>query len=446
MKRFTHGGVHPPENKLTQGVGVSVMELPTKVVIPLVQHIGAPAKCLVKKGDMVVVGQLIGEATGFVSANIHASIAGKVTSVEAVKNGQGVAIPSVTIVRGAEDEDVWSEEIIRDTTLIESCELEPKEIFERIKMAGIVGMGGAQFPTHVKLSIPDGKSADTLVVNGAECEPYLTSDHQSMLSRGEELLTGVKILMRLLGVKKARIGVENNKRNAIKSLRKLNDKRTGIKVESLKVMYPQGGEKQLIEAVTGRQVPPPPALPIDVGVVVVNVATVLAIYDAVQRRKPLFERVVTVSGKSVAEGRNLLARMGTSTEEMIAAVGGLPEDTGKVIGGGPMMGRVIVNLDAPITKGTSGITIISEEESLRPAEYPCFKCGKCVEACPMALEPYLLKKLGERRLLDQLEQNHIVDCIECGCCQFTCPAKVPLLDHVRLAKQRTMAMIRSRKS
>ncbi len=446
MKKFTQGGAHPPENKLTRGVAVSTLELPTKVVIPLNQHIGAPAKCIVKKGDMLVVGQLIAEATGFVSANIHASIAGKVTSVDAVLNGQGVMCPSVTIERQADDEDVWSEEIIRDTALIAECDLEPAQIMERIKAAGIVGLGGAQFPTHVKLSIPDGKRADTLVINGAECEPYLCSDHQSMLGRGEELLVGVKILMRLLGVDRARIGIENNKRDAIKKLRKLNDKKTGVKVESLRVMYPQGGEKQLIEAVTGRQVPPPPALPIDAGVVVVNVATVLAVYDAVQRRKPLFERVVTVSGKSVDKGLNLLARMGTPTSVLLDAVGGLPADTGKVIGGGPMMGRTITNLEAPITKGTSGVTIISVEESQRPAEYPCFKCGKCVEACPMSLEPYLLKKLGERRLIDRLEQNNIIDCIECGCCQFTCPAKVPLLDNVRLAKQRTMAAIRSRNS
>ncbi len=445
MKRFTIGGAHPHENKLTREVKVSVMELPTKVVLPLNQHIGAPAKCVVKKGDRVVVGQLIAEAGGFVSANIHASIAGEVTSIDPIINGQGVSTPAVTIVRKAEDEDVWSEEIIRDDALIEECELSGEQIMERIKSAGIVGMGGAQFPTHVKLSIPEGKRADTLVINGAECEPYLTSDHQLLKGRGKELLVGVQILMKLLGVDKARIGIENNKRDAITALRKMNNKsKTGIKVESLKVAYPQGGEKQLIEAVTKRQVPPPPALPIDVGVVVVNVATVLAIYEAVQRRKPLFERVVTVSGKSVAEGRNMLARLGTSINEMVAAVGGLPEDTGKVIGGGPMMGRTIINLDSPITKGSSGITILSMHDSIRPAEYPCFKCGKCVEACPMSLEPYLLKKLGERRLYDRLEQNNIVDCIECGCCQFTCPAKVPLLDHVRLAKQRTISYIRNK--
>ncbi|MFI3259416.1 MAG: electron transport complex subunit RsxC [Rikenellaceae bacterium] len=444
MKRFSIGGVHPPENKLAQGSATTVMALPKKVYIPLSQHIGAPATAIVAKGDMVVTGQMIGEATGFMSANIHSSVTGKVISVGPEKNAQGLVTPTVVIERSAEGEEIWAEGIDTSKDLISECTLEPAEILARIKAAGIVGMGGATFPTHVKLSIPPQKKATALVVNGAECEPYLTSDHRSMLERGEEMLVGVTIVMKAIGVSNAYVGIENNKRDAIAQLTKLATKYRGVEIVPLRVQYPQGGEKQLIEAILGREVPPPPALPIDVGAVVVNISTAIAIYEAVQKCKPLIERVVTVSGKSVKQPLNLLTRMGTPSSELFEAVGGLPEDTGKVVGGGPMMGRAMINLDSPVTKGSSGITIFTLAESVRPEPSPCVKCGKCVAACPMSLEPYLLSKLMKRGAMDQLEEHFVTDCIECGSCQFTCPSSLPLLDYIRLGKQRVMGIIRAR--
>ncbi len=444
MKSFSKGGVHPAENKLSQGVEISTMELPTKVYIPLSQHIGAPAKAIVAKGDEVLTGALIAEATGFMSANIHSPITGKVTSVVPMANAQGLMTPMIVIERKADDEEKWVEGVDLSKELVKECKLEPQQIIEKIKAAGIVGMGGATFPTHVKLSIPPTKKAEILIINGVECEPYLTSDHRTMLSRGAELMVGVDIVMRAIGVDKAVIGVENNKPDAIKELKQLSRKYIGIDVQPLKVKYPQGGEKQLIEAVTGREVPPPPALPIDVGAVVVNVSTAIAIYDAVQKNIPLIERVVTVSGKSVKNPVNLLSRFGVPTSALLEAAGGLPEDTTKVIGGGPMMGRAMVNLDSPVTKGSSGITILGAADGVRGVVTPCIKCGKCVVACPMSLEPYLLSKLMQRGSMDLLESGNVTDCIECGSCQFTCPAQLPLLDYIRLGKQRVMGIIRAR--
>ncbi|MFI3290157.1 MAG: electron transport complex subunit RsxC [Rikenellaceae bacterium] len=444
MKSFSLGGIHPPENKLSHSVAITTANLPLKVNIPLAQHIGAPATAIVAKGDKVVTGQLIAQATGFMSANIHSSITGTVKAVAPQPNAQGLMTQMITIERAADDAEEWAEGIDLSPELVKECTLEPAAIIEKIKAGGIVGMGGATFPTQVKLSIPPTKKADVLVINGVECEPYLTSDHRAMLQRTEEIVVGVSIVMRAIGVKKAYIGIENNKRDAIELMQKVAANYKGIEVTPLKVKYPQGGEKQLIEAVTGRQVPPPPALPIDVGAVVVNVFTALAIYEAVQKNKPVVERVVTVSGKSVKNPINVMTRFGVATEEVIALAGGLPEDTMKVIGGGPMMGRAYVNLAAPITKGSSGITIINSKEGRRAAESACIKCGKCVAACPMALEPYLLSKLMKRSAMDTLEAHNVTDCIECGSCQFTCPAQLPLLDYIRLGKQRVMGIIRAR--
>ncbi len=442
MKRFSIGGVHPPENKLGRGVSIEKMELPKRAYIPLSQHIGAPATAIVAKGDMVVTGQLIGEATGFMSANIHSSVTGKVFSVGVEKNGQGLAVPTIVIDRA--DEEVWAEGIDTTPEVKRECDLDSATILARIKAAGIVGMGGATFPTQVKLSIPPQKKAESLIINGAECEPYLTSDHRTMLERGEELMVGVSILRRALGVERAYIGIESNKPDAIENLTTLSSSFEGIEVVPLKVQYPQGGEKQLIEAITGREVPPPPGLPIDVGAVVVNVSTAVAVYEAVQKSKPLIERVVTVSGKSSKSPINMVVRFGTPISALLEKIGGLPDDTGKVINGGPMMGRAMVNLDSPVTKGCSGITIIGGDEAQRQVESPCLKCGKCVSACPMSLEPYLLSKLMKRGAMEQLEERNVTDCIECGSCQFTCPAKLPLLDYIRLGKQRVMGIIRAR--
>ncbi len=442
MRSFPIGGIHPSDNKKwSRGSAIEPMDLPDVVNIPLSQHIGAPAVAKVAKGDKVLVGQLIAEAGGFMSANIHAPVSGTVTAVDAQPNGQGLRQPMITIKR---EGDEWMPEIDRSETLVEKCDLSPKEIIDKIKAAGIVGMGGATFPTHVKLMIPDGKKAEALIINGVECEPFLTSDYRTMLERGERLIAGTRILMKAVGVEKAFIGVENNKPDAIAHLRSLLGSDSGISVVALKTRYPQGGEKQLIAAVTGRQVPPPPALPIDVGAVVCNASTAVAVYEAVQKNKPLIERVVTVTGKSLKEPKNLLTRMGTPVESLIAKCGGLPEGDVRVLNGGPMMGRALVNLAMPVMKGCSGIVVMSGKEVLRGEESACIKCAKCVSACPMGLEPYLISKLTRKRAWDDAERNDITSCIECGCCQFTCPANIPLLDHIRLGKQTVMGIIRAR--
>ncbi len=441
MKTFPMGGVHPSENKLSRAKAIEVLPLPEVVQIPLAQHIGAPATAKVAKGDKVLTGQLIAEATGFMSANIHAPISGTVQSVDLQPNGQGVRQMMITIKR---EGDEWVDTIDRSTELKKECALAPQEIIAKIKEAGIVGMGGATFPTQVKLSVPPGKKAECLIINGVECEPYLTSDHRTMLEHGEELLVGVTILMKAIGVSKAYIGIENNKPDAIAHLQQLAAAYPGVEVTPLKVRYPQGGEKQLIAAVTGRQVPPPPALPIDVGAVVCNASTTYAVYRAVQKNMPLIERVVTITGKGLKEPKNLLTRMGTPISTLIEAAGGLPESAGKVINGGPMMGRAMVNLASPVTKGCSGITVMCGEEAERKRAGQCMKCAKCVAACPMGLEPYLLSKLSQKKKWDEIEAQMITSCIECGCCQSTCPAYLPLLDWVRLGKQTVMGIIRAR--
>ena len=443
MKTFPVGGVHPSDNKQwSNAKAIEVLELPDVVNIPLGQHIGAPATAKVAKGDKVLTGQLIAEATGFMSANIHSPISGTVTAVDMQPNGQGLRQMMITIKR---EGDEWMPEIDRSKDIKRECELDSQAIISKIKDAGIVGMGGATFPTHVKLSIPNGCKAEYLIIYGVECEPYLTSDHRNMLERGEELLIGVEILKKALNVEHAVVGVENNKPDAIENLNKIiASGKFDIKVEPLKVQYPQGGEKQLIAAVTGREVPPPPGLPIHVGAVVCNASTALAVYEAVQKNKPLIERVVTITGKDLQSPRNLLTRMGTPISKLIEMAGGLPEGDVKVVNGGPMMGRAMVNLDSAVTKGCSGVTVYAGVDAHRVSPSPCIKCAKCVAACPMSLEPYLISKLAKKQMWERLEQENIVDCIECGCCQFTCPAGLPLLDYVRYGKQTVMGIIRSR--
>ncbi|MBQ7297432.1 MAG: electron transport complex subunit RsxC [Alistipes sp.] len=441
MKTFPMGGVHPQENKLSRAKAIEVLPLPEVVQIPLGQHIGAPATAIVAKGDKVLTGQKIAEATGFMSANIHSPISGTVESVDMQLNGQGLRQMMITIKR---EGDEWVETIDRSTEIKRACDLDGAAIITKIKEAGIVGMGGATFPTHVKLSVPPGKKAECLIINGVECEPYLTSDHRTMLERGEEMLIGVEILMKAIAVDKAYVGIENNKPDAIAHLTKLAEQFKGIEIVPLKVMYPQGGEKQLIAAITGRQVPPPPALPIDVGAVVCNASTTYAVYRAVQKNMPLIERVVTVTGKQMKEPKNLLTRMGTPIQSLLEAAGGLSEEAGKVINGGPMMGRAMVNLASPVTKGCSGITVMYGADAERKEAGQCMKCAKCVSACPMGLEPYWLAKMAKKQGWEALEEQMITSCIECGCCQSSCPAYLPLLDWVRLGKQTVMGLIRAR--
>ena len=442
MRTFPIGGVHPSDNKeWSKASAIEAMELPDVVNIPLAQHIGAPAVAKVAKGDKVKVGELIAEAGGFVSANIHAPISGTVTAVDMQLNGQGLRQMMITIKR---EGDEWAEGIDRSDALVEECSLEPAEIIARIKAAGIVGMGGATFPTHVKLSVPEGKHAESLIINGVECEPYLTSDYRTMLERGEQLIVGTRILMRALGVEHAYIGVEDNKLDAVSHLRSIVGAAKDVKVVALRTCYPQGGEKQLIAAITGREVPAPPALPIDVGAVVCNASTAVAVYEAVQKNKPLVERVVTVTGAEIRSPKNLLTRFGTPVSALLDKCGGLPEGDVRVLNGGPMMGRPLSNVAMPVMKGTSGITVISGKAALRGEPSACIKCAKCVEACPMGLEPYLLQRYTTKHAWDEVEKNDIVSCIECGCCQFTCPANIALLDYVRLAKQTVMGIIRER--
>ena len=444
MKTFPIGGIHPSDNKeWSKDRTIEVLELPDQVSIPMVQHIGAPATPIVKKGDKVLTGQLIGQAVGFVSANIHSPVSGTVTSVDMYGNGQGLRRMMVIIKR---EGDEWVDSIDRTPEIKRECRLTPQEIIAKVRDAGIVGLGGAQFPTHVKLSVPDGQKAEVLVINGVECEPYLTSDYRNMLERGEMILVGIEILMRAIGVKRAVIGVEANKPAAVEVLRALITKGCykGIEVQTLKTRYPQGGEKQLIAAVTGRQIAPPPALPISVGVVLCNVSTTIAVYEAVQKNKPLIERVVTVTGKELKERHNFLTRFGTHVDVLLKRAGGLPDGDVKILNGGPMMGKVIVDTDTPIIKGCSGITVLSGEEVARGEELACIKCAKCVAACPMGLEPYLLSKVARLQRWDIAEEHNTVDCIECGCCSYSCPSNLPLLDYIRIGKQTVMTNIRAR--
>jgi len=434
------GGVHPLEGKLTAGKAIEQVPVPSEVVMLVSQHLGAPAECVVQKGDQVKVGQLLAKATGFVCANMHSSVSGSVTKVDKILDASGYPKPAIFIsVEG----DEWVDEIDRTPTVVRECNLEPKEIIDRIAAAGVVGMGGATFPTHVKLSVPPGRKAEFLIINGVECEPYLTSDHRLMLEHGEELLVGIAILRKALGNPPAIIGIERNKPDAIAHLTELAKGFEGITVQPLKVKYPQGGEKQLIEAITRREVPAG-KLPIDVGAVVQNVGTAFAVYEAVQKNKPLIERVVTVTGPSLTNPVNVLARVGTPITRLLEFAGGMPEDTGKVISGGPMMGKALKNIAAPVTKGTSGVLVMPEPLALRPKEQQCIRCSKCTFGCPMGLEPYLLYKQAQHALLEDMERDYVMSCIECGSCSFTCPAALPLLDFIRLGKAQTGAMIRAR--
>jgi len=442
LRTFRIGGIHPPENKLSAGKKITVLAAPKQVVIPLGQHIGAPAQAVVQKGDAVKVGTLIAKAGGFVSANIHSSVSGKVNKIDNALDASGYKRPAIFI---DVDGDEWEETIDRSDTLVKECSLSAKEIVAKIAQAGIVGMGGATFPTQVKLTPPPGNKADIIIINAVECEPYLTADHSLIMEKAEQILVGTTLLMKAVDVNRAVIGIENNKPDAIALLQKLAGNYKGIEIMPLKMKYPQGGEKQLIDAVANRQVKSG-ALPISEGAIVQNVGTVYAVYEAVQKNKPLFERVVTVTGKSVANPSNLLVRIGTPVSALIDAAGGIPEDTGKIINGGPMMGKALMSTDIPVTKGSSGILILTRKESERKPVNECIRCTKCIQVCPMGLNPTLLMNTTEFKNWELAEKNHITDCIECGSCVYTCPAYRPLLDYIRSGKGTVMNIIRTRKA
>ena len=440
LKTFKLGGVHPAENKISEDKKIEVLPLPKIAYIPISQHLGAPAKPLVNKSDAIKVGQQIAKGEAFISANIHSSVSGKVQKVDTVIDASGYKRTAVVVqVEG----DEWEDGIDRTRDIKRDITLSQKEIIAKINEKGIVGLGGATFPSHVKLMVPDGKKADVLIINGVECEPYLTSDHRLMLEMGEEMMIGVEILKRALGVNRAVIGIENNKPDAIEHLSKIAKNFSGIEVQGLKVKYPQGAEKQLIKAIINREVPSG-KLPIEVGAVVNNSGTAYAVYEAVQKNKPLIERVVTITGKSVKNPGNFMVRIGTPVSELIEAGGGLPDDTGKVISGGPMMGKALNSLEAPIVKGTSGILIMQEEEAARKQVLNCIRCSRCVSVCPMGLEPYLLEKVVMFEDFERTEKERVMDCIECGSCQFTCPANRPLLDYIRLGKNKVGQIMRAR--
>ena len=441
FKTFAKGGVHPQENKLSAKGKITDMPLPSSVSIPLSMHLGMPAKPVVEKGSEVKVGQLIAKGEGFVSANVHSPFSGKVTKIDKSLDSTGYKRDSIFIeIEG----DNWVEEIDRSVGIKKEFNLSSEEIIGKINDAGIVGLGGATFPSHVKLTVPRGKKAEYLLINGVECEPYLTADHALMLEKSEEILIGVSLLKKALKVEKAIIGIENNKADAIDKMEIASRNFKGILVQALKVKYPQGGEKQLIKAVLNREVPSG-GLPVDVGVVVFNVGTAYAVYEAVQKNKPLFERVVTVTGKSVQKPSNFRVRIGTPISMLIEAAGGLPENTGKVINGGPMMGKALSDTDVPVVKGSSGILLLPGSESKRKPVEPCIRCSKCVGVCPLGLEPYLLMVLSQKARWERLEAERVMDCIECGSCSYICPSGRPLLDYIRLGKSEVGKIIRSRK-
>lgn len=440
LKTFRIGGIHPPENKLTADRPIEQSPLPKQAVILLSQHIGTPAQPVVAKGDRIKVGTLIAKASGFVSANIHSSVSGIVAKIENATDISGYNRPAIFIdVEG----DEWEENIIRDNSVYSDFDFTSQEIIEKISEAGIVGLGGATFPTQVKLSIPPGKKAELLIINGVECEPYLTSDHRLMLEKSKEIIVGIRLLMKAIGVNKAIVGIENNKPDAIRILQSAASENPDIEICSLKIKYPQGGEKQLIDAIMRRQVASG-ALPISTGAVVQNIGTAFAVYEAVQKNKPLIERIVTITGKSVKGGKNLLVRIGSPIKSLIETAGGIPENTGKIIAGGPMMGKAVADINAPTTKGCSGILLIHEQEASRKKMRNCIRCAKCVHACPMGLTPSLLMRVSELSLWEKAENEKIMDCIECGSCSYSCPANRPLLDYIRAGKSKVGTIIRKR--
>lgn len=427
-KRF-FGGVHPSYNKeLASNLAVEVMPLPEKLAVYFTQNLGAPPEPVVEKGSEVKKGQIIAKATGFVSAPVHAPTSGVVKSINLYPHPVGTDMPAALIIPDGKDEWLEGFDIERDTG-----GLEPEAIKKMIHEGGLVGMGGASFPTHVKLSPPEDKPIDLLVLNGAECEPYLTADHRLMLEHAEEILAGADLFARVLGVDKVIVAIEKNKPDAIEAMRGAVRERKGFSVEALDVVYPQGAEKQLIFALTRRRVPAG-GLPMDVGVLVQNVGTAFAAYEAVRFARPLLQRVVTVTGNAIEQPKNVLARVGTTFEDIVRFCGGIKGDAGKVISGGPMMGVAQYSLDTSVTKGTSGIVLLTRNEIPQFVSDACIRCGRCVTVCPMRLNPSALSIFAERMKFDDAGEYRVNDCIECGCCAYVCPSKRPLVQHFRRAK------------
>lgn len=433
------GGIHPPHaKKSTEHLAIERAAEPKLVVIPLRQHIGAPCEPLVQKGDNVCVGQRIGEPSSFVSSPVHSSVSG---TVKDVVTREILGGPAVCVIIESDGLNTVHESV-RPKGSLDS--LSGKDILGIIKDAGIVGMGGAGFPTHVKLSPPPDKKIDLVVLNGAECEPYLTADHRLMLETPGRIIFGLKAIMKVLGVEKGYIGIEDNKPDAIATMRGALQPGDGIEVVGLHTKYPQGAEKQLIKAVSGREVPSG-GLPMDAGAVVNNVATAAAIADAIQTGMPLVERICTVTGKGIAQPKNFLIKTGTDIREIIEQCGGYQGVPGKLIMGGPMMGIAAHTDQLPSTKTTSGILVLSPEEARTPEPENCMRCGRCVEICPAGLQPAALSANALQDRIEQAEKLSAMDCIECGSCSFICPSRRPLLQSIRLAKREILAMRRKTK-
>lgn len=444
LRTFKMGGVHPEENKLTNNVATVKAALPVQAVYPLSQHIGAPAKPVVNKGDHVKVGTLIAEAGGFVSAPIYSGVSGTVLKIDNAVDATGYLKPCIIIkVEG----DEWEESIDRSEkleTLADHPELTPEMIVEKVKKAGVTGMGGAGFPTFIKLCPPPTAKAECVIINAVECEPYITADFRLMMEHADEILVGLDLLMKAAKVTKGYIGIEDNKPEAISLFEQKTAGRSDVEIVPLAKKYPQGGEKQLVDAVINRQVPAPPAIPVNVGAIVQNVGTAYAVYEAVMKNKPLFERYTTVTGKSLKTPGNFQVRMGTPMKDLVETCGGMPEGDNKVLAGGPMMGKALTSLEVPICKGTNCVTVLTGQDAHRIPEQPCIRCAKCVSACPMGLEPYLLATVSSMKNWERAEAEDITSCIECGSCMFTCPAHRPLLDNIRQGKSTVMGIIRAR--
>ena len=444
LHTFKIGGIHPEENKITAEMPTQMAELPKQAIFPLSQHIGAPAKPVVQRGDKVKVGTLLAEAGGFVSAPIYSSVSGTVAKIDEEFDATDYRKPVIIVnVEG----DEWEENIDRGDkleTLADHPELTPEEIVNRVQAAGVTGMGGAGFPTHVKLCPPPTAKAECIIVNAVECEPYITSDYRLMMEHPDEIIAGLELLMKAAKVERGYIGIEENKPEAIKLLTEKTANDSRIEVIPLAQKYPQGGEKQLVDAVIHRQVPAPPAIPANVGAIVQNVGTAFAVYEAVMKRKPLIERYTTVTGKRIKRPGNFLVRIGTPFSQLIEACGGMPEGDNKVLAGGPMMGKAVISLNTPVCKGTNSITVISGDEAHRKKVQPCIRCAKCVSVCPMGLEPYLIATLSAFKEYERAENEDIVSCIACGSCQYTCPSGRPILDNILQGKAVVMGMIRER--
>ena len=441
---FSIGGIHPNDNKISRDCKIEVLPLPKTVYVSMAQHLGAPAKPVVAVGDSVKTGQVIAEPGGFISAFVHSPASGTVKSIAPRKDLAGNNVMHIEI---AVEGDEWAEGIDLSDTLVTEIPEDRNAMLEKIKACGVVGLGGATFPTHVKLNPAPGSKAECLILNGAECEPFLTSDFRILLERTKEIVVGAAIMQKILGGCRTVIAIEENKPEAIEAVNKAISELAypGIEVAVMKKRYPQGGEKQLIDAVMKRQVKSG-GLPISVGAVVQNVATSLAVYEAVQKNMPLITNVLTITGNClpVEKQHNYKFRIGMPLSYIIEQAGGIPESAAKLVSGGPMMGKAIANMDAATVKGSSSVLYLSEESTRRKPQSNCIRCGKCADACPMGLEPFLLYRLNKAGNTDELEKNAVQDCIECGCCLYSCPANIPLLDMIRQAKGQVMGIIRAR--